>query len=133
MRRPPLLAAVAMLAAAVPGCTSSSPDVTFRTGGTSSCAVVIEVVGTRYIGGRQSESVLPVSGQPLEARRLECDDSGAGQTTWTPIVATKIRGVPVVDAVAAQGHRLMMSERLWRVAWKDLPTSMQPYVARDRA
>jgi hypothetical protein len=97
--------------------------------------VVVEVVGTRYIGGRQSESVLPVSGQPLEVRRLECEDSGAGQTTWTSILATKIRGVPVVDAVAAaaQSHRLMLSERLWRVAWKDLPTSMQPYVARDRA
>jgi hypothetical protein len=133
MRTPSLLAAVAMLAAVVSGCTSSSPDGTVRTADTRSCAVVIEVAGTRYIGGRQSESVLPVSGQPLEARRLQCDESGAGQTTWTPIVATKIRGVPVVYAVAAQGHRLMLSERLWRVAWKDLPTSTQPYVAGDRA
>jgi hypothetical protein len=133
MRLPPILAAFAMLAAAVSACASSSSDVTVRTTYTSSCALVIEVAGTRYIGGRQSKSALPVSGQPLEARRLECDDSGAGQTTWTPIGATKLRGVPVLDAVAAQGHRLMLSERLRRVAWKDLPTILQPYVSRDRA
>jgi hypothetical protein len=133
MRARPFLAAIVVLAAAVSGCTSSSPDVTPQTADARSCAVVIEVAGMRYIGGRQSQSVLPPSEQPpLAARSLECDDSGAGQTTWTPIVATKIRGVPVDDTVAAQGHRLMLSERLWTVAWKDLPTRIQPYVARDR-
>jgi hypothetical protein len=106
---------------------------TVQTSDTASCAVVIEVAGTQYIGGRQSESALPVIGQPFGAKRWDCDDSGGGHTGTTPIVATSIRGVPVVDAVAAQGYQLMLSERLWSVAWIDLPSGLRSYVARDSA
>jgi hypothetical protein len=132
VRTPWMLGAVAMLAAtAVSGCSSSSSDVTVKTSDTGSCAVVIEVAGSQYIGGRQSDSELPVTGRPIKAKRLDCDDSGPGHVRTTPIVATKIRGVSVVDAVAAQGYQLMLCERLWRVAWKDLPIGLQPHVAGD--
>ena len=91
------------------------------------------MAGIQYIGGRQSDAVLPLTGGPLEAQRLGCDDGGRSNPGTTRIVATKIRGVPVRDALAAQGHRLMLSERLWRLAWKDLPVGLRPYVARDSA
>ena len=41
-----------------------------------SCAEVIEMAGIQYVGGRQSDSVLPLTGGPLPAKRLGCDDAG---------------------------------------------------------
>jgi hypothetical protein len=46
------------------------------------------------------------------------------------LTATKIRGIAVGDAVAADGNQLMLAERLWRVVWADLPEPLQPYVRR---
>jgi hypothetical protein len=133
MRTPALVAAVAILVAATSGCSSPGSGATLQSTDAGSCAEVIEMAGIQYIGGRQSDSVLPLTGGPLAAKRLGCDDSGSSHPGTTPIVATQIRGVPVRDAVAAQGHRLMLSERLWRLAWKDLPVRLRPYVARDGA
>jgi hypothetical protein len=133
MRMSPLLVAVSLVTAAVAGCSSSGSDGTLVSSDAGSCAVVIGVAGAQYIGGRQSESVLPVTGETLKAERLDCDDSGSGQPSTTSIVATRIRGVPVADAVAAQGYQLMLSQRLWRVAWKDLLPHLKPYVERDSA
>lgn len=127
-----LLAVVVTAVGAIAGCSSDrSGDATTGAGYSGSCALVIEVAGSHYIAGRLSDSVLPLTGHRINARLRECDDSGGRTTGATPIVATEIRGIPVADAVAAQNHQLMLSERLWRVTWKDLPNGLQPYVARD--
>ena len=87
----------------------------------------------QYIGGRQSDSALPLAGGPIDAERVQCDESGQGHTSTSHVVAREIRGIPVADAVAGPTNELMLSERLWRVIWTDLPTALQPYVARSVA
>jgi hypothetical protein len=112
------------------GCSpSGSDDAGQDNEGGGSCATVIAISGNQYIGGRQSDAALPLTEETTRAERLSCDDMGAGAgTSMTTVVATTIEGVRVEDAVAAVGHRLMLSERLWQVPWKDLPPELQPYV-----
>ena len=106
VRTPSVIAAIVMITSVVSDCSSFNPDATVSTGETGSCAVVIEAAGSQYIGGRQTDSALPVTRQRLAATRLYCDESGRGHTSTTSIVATRIRGVPVTDAVAANGYQL---------------------------
>jgi hypothetical protein len=118
-------------AVAAVGCSPSDSDTGARgnDGSSESCAVVIAISGKQYIGGRQSDAALPLTDEKRRAQRLSCDDLGTGAgTSMTTIVATTIEGVPLEDAVAANGYQLMLSERLWPVPWKDLPESLKPYV-----
>jgi hypothetical protein len=118
-----LLVAVTALA----GCASSGSGATVESQG-GSCAVVIEMGGTSYIGGRHSQVALPLTTMTFPARRAKCAETGEGPRGT--LIATKIRGIAVGDAVAADGYQLLLAERLWRVAWADLPKPLQPYVRR---
>jgi hypothetical protein len=95
-----------------------------------SCAAVIEMNGTQYMAGRQSKAV-PVTDETMPAQSVKCAEAADGPET-TPVVATKLQGIAVEDAVAADGYQLMLAQRLWRVAWIDLPKPLQPYVRHSR-
>jgi hypothetical protein len=119
-----LLVAVTALA----GCASSRSGATVESSG-GSCGVVIELGGTSFVAGRQSRVALPLTTETFRARTAICDEGGdAGPQRR--LLATKIRGIAVGDALAADGDQLMLAERLWRVAWADLPKPLQPYVRR---
>jgi hypothetical protein len=122
------LASLCFTAVVAAGC-SPSDDAAQGNDDSSSCASVIAISGKHYIAGRQSDVALPLTKETLRAERLSCDDLGDGAgTSMTTVVATTIEGVRVEDAVAAVGHRLMLSERLWQVPWEDLPADLKPYV-----
>jgi hypothetical protein len=116
-----LFVAVAALAGCAP---SSAAPVVSSNGG--SCAVVIELGRISYLAGRQSSIPLPLTTERFYARRAKCVDAGDGPRGT--LIASKIRGIAVGDAVAADGYQLMLAERLWRVAWGDLPEPLRPYV-----
>ena len=95
-----------VVAVVVVGCSPSGSEPAARAsdGSSESCAVVIAISGRQYIGGRQSDVALPLTDEKRRAQRLTCDDMGEGAgTSMTTVVATTIEGVPVEDAVAANG------------------------------
>jgi hypothetical protein len=142
--RPAGLSAVAARLVTVPvvasalllGSSACSGGAAGTNGQSGSCASVIRIAGTTYIGGRGVEGTgapVPHSGALLHGTTPPCNDTpGQGSTAPAqPETAYAIAGVPVIDAVVRPGsNEVMVAERLWQQPWEALPTQLQPYVRR---
>jgi hypothetical protein len=121
-----LLVSLSLTAACVPGTGGRSS--LGQSGGTASCAVVIEVAGVTYIAGRGASSV-PETGAALSGKTMPCDDGGR-PVAGHPLTAHPVPRVRTTDAVAADGYQLLLAERLWKVRRAQLPSELQPYISR---
>jgi hypothetical protein len=123
-----VLLAVPVLACAA--CSGSSAAAGGQAGTAASCADLVTIAGTRYVGGRDGEGAKPVphTGSALDAVRPSCAD---GNEPSSQVVVHTIPGVRVEDAVAGPlGYEVLIAERWWQQPRDALPAALQPYVRR---
>lgn len=122
-----LLVAVSLTAACSPG--DAGGRARSQTVTTASCAGVIEVDGITYVPAGRPGAPVPETGAVLHGRTLPCDDGG-GRVAGHPVTAHAVPGVPTTDAVAADGHQLMVAERLRNRPGTYVPRALRLYLGR---
>jgi len=123
------VAVVALPVLACAACSGGNTTGHGQAGTAASCADLVVIDGTSYIGGRgEGAAAVPHTGAALDAVRPPCAD---GNEPSRPVVVHTIPGVQPADAVAGPvAYELMLAERWWQQPVEALPAALQPYIRK---